>query len=296
MVDNAMAVIAENRASPSGQRFSWTVPGWPLTRIIDNQQTPDRRAKVLEALKEGSLAVHALPFSMHTESLDIEDLVRGLHFSSKIARDLDMPLPIGAKMTDVPSHSWILPTLLHHAGIRFLHLGCNGGSQYPRVPQLFWWEGPDGSRILCAYTPDYGSPPTPDRGWPAKNYLAMIMEGDNHGPPTVEEVENVRRRIAAGLPEAKVTFGTLDDFAKAIEEEKPDLKVIPGDMPDTWIHGLMQNLELTSDTVIELDRGPGNDTARYILSEGAYQFGSTPQGWEIYRSNDAPLADAVAAN
>ena len=93
MVDNAMAVIAKNRTSPSGQRFSWTVPGWPLTRIIDDQQTPDRRAKVIEALKEGSLAVHALPFSMHTESLDIEDLVRGLHFSSQIARDLGKPLP-----------------------------------------------------------------------------------------------------------------------------------------------------------------------------------------------------------
>ncbi len=177
MVDNAMAVIAKNRASPSGQQFSWTLPGWPLTRIIDEQQTPDRRAKVIAALKEGSLAVHALPFSMHTESLDLEDLVRGLHFSSQIARDLGQPLPIAGKMTDVPSHSWVLPTLLHHAGIRFLHLGCNGGSQYPRVPQLFWWEGPDGSRILCAYTPSYGSPPTPGPGWPAKNYLAMIMEG-----------------------------------------------------------------------------------------------------------------------
>ena len=77
MVDNAMAVIAKNRSSPSEQRFSWTVPGWPLTRMIDEHQTADRRAKVVEALTEGSLVVHALPFSLHTESLDLEDLVRG---------------------------------------------------------------------------------------------------------------------------------------------------------------------------------------------------------------------------
>jgi hypothetical protein len=25
-----------------------------------------------------------------------------------------------------------------------------------RVPPLFWWEGPDGSRILCNYTPVSG--------------------------------------------------------------------------------------------------------------------------------------------
>jgi hypothetical protein len=78
MVDNnAMKVIANNRTSPAAQRFSWTIPGWPLTRIIDREQTPDRRAKVIEALKEGSLAVHALPFSLHNESLEIEDLFAG---------------------------------------------------------------------------------------------------------------------------------------------------------------------------------------------------------------------------
>jgi alpha-mannosidase len=241
MVDKALRLIEKNRQMAADERFVWTLPGWPLARIMDDEQTAPRREQVRRALMEGSLAVHALPFSMHTESLDLEDLVRGLHFSSQIARDLGKPLPIAAKMTDVPSHSWVLPTLLAHAGIRFLHLGCNAGSQYPRVPPLFWWQGADGSRVLCCYTPQYGSPPTPSGPWPAKNYLAMIMEGDNHGPPTPEEVESVRRQIAARLPSARVTFGTLDDFAKAIEAEKPDLEIVRGDMPDTWIHGLMSN-------------------------------------------------------
>ena len=60
--------------------------------------------------------------------------------------------------------------------------------------------------------------------------------------------------------------------------------------------GKTQDLELNDNTVIEFDRGSGNDLGRYTLSAGAYRFGSTPQGWELYRSNNAPLADAVAAN
>ena len=64
-------------------------------------------------------------------------------------------------MTDVPCHSWVWPTLLAHAGVKFLQLGCNGTSAFVRVPPLFWWEGPDGSRILCDYTLDYGSGITP---------------------------------------------------------------------------------------------------------------------------------------
>ena len=106
-----------------------------------------------------------------------------------------------------------------------------------RVPRLFWWEGPDGSRILCNYTPDYGSGLKPPAGWPSKNYLAMEMTGDNHGPPSPADVERMRQQARQNLPGVHVHFGTLDDFARAVIAEKPELPVIRADMPDTWIHG-----------------------------------------------------------
>lgn len=239
MMDNALKAIEADRNLPPEKRFSWTVAGWPMKHILDAEKDPARREKIIQALKEGSLAVHALPGSLHTESFDLEDLVRGLNFSSKIARECKLPLPIAAKMTDVPEHCWVMPTLLTHAGVKFLQIGCNGASQYPRFPSLFWWEGPDGSRILCNYTPDYGSPFTPPAEWPSKNYLAMIMTGDNAGPPSVAEVEKLREEFAKKLPGVKVHFATLDDFAKAVLAENPDLPVVRADSPDTWIHGLL---------------------------------------------------------
>jgi alpha-mannosidase len=72
------------------------------------------------------LVVRALPFNTHTESLELEDLVRGLGFSSRLSRSANLDLPRDAKLTDVPSHSWVLATLLKHAGVEFLHIGCNG--------------------------------------------------------------------------------------------------------------------------------------------------------------------------
>ena len=36
----------------------------------------------------------------------------------------------------------------------------------------------------------------------------------------------------------RVRFGQLSDFAEAILREKPELPVVRGDMPDTWIHGI----------------------------------------------------------
>jgi hypothetical protein len=108
-----------------------------------------------------------------------------------------------------------------------------------RFPELFWWEGPDGSRILCQYTADYGSDIKPTRSWPHKNYLAMQMTGDNHGPPTEQDIDKLLAYAEKEMPGVRVHLGTLDDFAKAIFAENPILPVIKGDTPDGWVHGLM---------------------------------------------------------
>jgi hypothetical protein len=245
MMDNALAVMEKNRDLPAAERFSWTVPGWPLTHILGPLQTPERRARIEKAIRGGELAVHALPFTLHTESMDLEDLVRGLHYSAQIDREYGLPLARSGKETDMPEHSWVMPTILANAGVRFMQIGCNSACQYPRFPHLFYWEGPDGSRVLCNYTVDYGSGIVPPKDWPNRNYLAMIMTGDNHGPPTAAEVDGIRQKAANHLPGVKIHFGTLDDFLAAVEAEKPELPVVRGDTPDTWIHGITAMPEAT---------------------------------------------------
>ncbi|MCC6288345.1 MAG: DUF5054 domain-containing protein [Chitinophagaceae bacterium] len=242
MMNKALDIIEKSENLPKEKRFAWTVSGWPLqAQILSPLQTPERKARIEKAIKNGTLAVHGLPFTLHTESLDYEDLVRGLGFSSAVARKYGLPLPSSAKMTDVPSHSWVMPTLLNHAGIKFLQLGCNPASQYPRFPELFWWEGADGSKVLCNYTALYGSDIRPTPGWPSKNYLAMQMTGDNHGPPTAQEIDQLLDYAEKNLPGIKIHFGTLDDFAKAVLAENPSLPTVKGDCPDTWIQGIQAN-------------------------------------------------------
>jgi hypothetical protein len=241
MIDQALEVVDQNRGLPPPQQFAWTIPGWPLHQILDwPQQTPERKARVERALKDGRFVLHALPFTLHTETLELEDLVRGLGHSSRIARRLGLPLPRDAKMTDVPCHAWVMPTLLKRAGVDFLHIGCNSASSSPRVPELFWWEGPDGSRLLTYYSAGgYGSGLMPPRDWPHKTWLALIHTGDNHGPPTPGEVKKLLDQAAKQLPGVKVRIGRLSDFAEAVLAERPKLQIVRGDMPDTWIHGPM---------------------------------------------------------
>lgn len=242
MIDQALQVVDQNRDLPPQQQFAWTVPGWPMTKIAEDWkgQTPNRKQRIMQALKQGRFVVHALPFSTHTESLEIEDLVRGLNYASTLAREAALPLPRDAKMTDVPCHSWIMPTLLRRAGVDFLHLGCNAASSSPAVPSLFWWEGPDGSRLLTMYSAGgYGTGLVPPTDWPYATWLALQHTGDNHGPPTPAEVKKLLAEAAQKLPGVEVRIGRLSDFADAIRAENVEIPVVRGDMPDTWIHGPM---------------------------------------------------------
>lgn len=239
MIDETLSSVEKTDQLPPEERFIWTLPGWPMKYILENA-TPERKSRIEHALTNNRLKVHALPFTFETEASDLETLVRGLTFASDINRKFGQPLVRAAKLTDVPSHSWILPTLLTHAGVKFLHIGCNAGSTSPELPVLFWWEGPDGSRLLTFnWAEYYGSGVLPPENWPYKTWLAMIHTHENTGAPTPEAVANILAEAKQKAPDAKVKIGELEDFYDAIMKEGADIPVVKGDMPDTWIHGYM---------------------------------------------------------
>jgi hypothetical protein len=239
MMQNAFEDIEKNKGLPPEKQFVWTVSGWPMKQML-TKSVPAVKSRVVDALKDGHFVIHALPFSLETESSDPEMLVRGLNLSSSISRDNGLPLPYDAKMSDVPSHSWILPTLLTHAGVKILHIGCNSASQSPDVPVLFWWMGPDSSKLMTMYwAKSYGTSLLPPANWPYKTWLAIMQTNDNSGPPSPEDVEKYLAELHKNAPKAIVKIGRISDFYDAIIKENPKLPVVWGDMPDTWIHGFM---------------------------------------------------------
>lgn len=239
MMDETLRSVEETGKLPKEDQFVWTLPGWPMKYIMENTSEV-YKSGIEKALKDGRFKVHALPFTFETESSDLETLVRGMSYSSQINRKYDQPLVRGAKLTDVPSHSWILPTLLTQAGVKILHIGCNPGSVSPDIPTLFWWEGPDGSRLLTFnWAEYYGSGVLPPATWKYKTWLAMIHTHENTGAPTPEDVAAVLKEAREKAPNVRIRIGQLEDFYDALMKENPSLPVVKGDMPDTWIHGYM---------------------------------------------------------
>ena len=83
--------------------------------------------------------------------------VRKNRFADTVARKYGLPLALAAKTTDVPAQSRSLATGLAQGGVKFMHIGCNSACTFPAYPPLFWWEGPDGSRVLTMYSGSYGT-------------------------------------------------------------------------------------------------------------------------------------------
>ena len=284
MIDQALEVVDQNRDLPAQQQFAWTLAGWPLHKILQDWagQSPQRKERVEQALRDGRFVVHGLPFTTHTELLEAEDLVRSLGYSARLTRRLGLELPRDGKMTDVPEHTWMMATLLKHAGIDFMMIGCNGASAPLKVPLLYWWQGPDGSRVLTFYSPDYGTQLTPPADWPYRTWLACLHTGDNHGPPRPDEVRKVLDQAAKQFPGVKVRIGRLSDFGDAILAEKAELPLVRGDTPDTWIHGPMSDPD-------------GAKLARNTrpLIAATEALNTQLRGWSVPVPNDAPaIAEA----
>ena len=268
-IDKALRVLEKSRDLPEEQQFIWTVPGWPMERMVENWdgQSEERREKLIRAFREGRFVAHALAFTTHTESMEAEELVRSLEPSVRIARLGNRELPIAGKLSDVPSHSWIIPTLLKHAGIKFLHIGCNDASAHPEVPSLFWWEGPDGSRVLTMYSHWYYSHQMQKpNDWTLKSWLALMMTGDNQGPPKPDQVAENIVLAEQTYPNARIRTGTMDDFARLIlKEDLSEIPVIRGDMPDTWIHGIMASPHATRSARRNRPRIPGAEGLNVMM-------------------------------
>ena len=261
MIDRALGIMEASADLPPAQQFVWTSPGWVMERVLDDWpgQTPERRRRIETAFQSGKFVTHALPFSIGAELLEPEQFARGYVFADTISRRYGLPLARGAKTTDVPSQSRALATGLAHGGVKFMHIGCNWPSGYVHdLPPIFWWQGPDGSRVLTMYSSIYGTCTAfwawggktdrnigqnllPPADWPYKTWVAIIVTGDNSGPPRADGVQAIFAEAARKLPGARVRMGTMEEFAVALLAENPDLPVVKGEMPDTWIHGCMSD-------------------------------------------------------
>jgi len=140
--------------------FRWNVEGsWVIQEFLERRSEP-LQGTVKRLAREGRIGVNALNFNLQTFLCSLEELNRASEYSFRLHEQYGIPFA-AATQTDVPSLSWSLPSLLSRAGVRYLASGANQVRgpllTYGRLDEQspFFWEGPDGGRVMVWYTKGY---------------------------------------------------------------------------------------------------------------------------------------------
>ena len=141
--------------------FRWTMDGsWVAQQYLAGRP-PERGQQFLErSLRAGKIVMPPQYANQHTGVASLEGLTRSLYPSHALAKEFELPVG-AANITDVPSYSWSYASILNSAGIRYFAAASNSW----RAPVLlegrwnekspFYWEGPDGGRVLMWYSRAY---------------------------------------------------------------------------------------------------------------------------------------------
>lgn len=200
-IPNAVELAGKLNTSKD-KKFVWTTGSWIIKEALENSND-EQKEKLVNALKKGDIVAHALPFTTHTELLDEDTFDYGLSMVDEIDR-IRGKKTVSAKMTDVPGHTKAMIPILRKHGIKLLHIGVNGASAVPDVPNCFLWKCED-CEIVVVYSGDYGGEFKCDF---ISDILYFDHTLDNRGTPSAKDIEEKLNSIKEKYNGYEVSAGT----------------------------------------------------------------------------------------
>ena len=200
---------------------------------------PKMFEEVKQRIKEGRWeVVGGWPVEPDCNVPSAESFVRhSLYGKDYFQRAFGLDVNVGFN-PDAFGHAAGLPGLLRRAGFRY-YVFMRPQEHEMKLPLLFWWEGPDGSRLLTlrirrGYSQNAERIPdgAQNNFAPGFEHAAYFLGVGNHGGgATREQIKRVvEMRADATLPELR--FSTVADFFAAVEKSPAfaDLPVVRGEL------------------------------------------------------------------
>ena len=133
---------------------SWIVQQYLATR---NEAA---KKNLLALVREGKIAVPAMVASLLTGYASLEVLIRSASYAYSLHQEYGLPFEY-TTITDIPSYSWSYASVLNALGLKYFVAASNNdrgpillyGRWNEKSP--FWWQGPDGNKILMSYSRQY---------------------------------------------------------------------------------------------------------------------------------------------
>jgi hypothetical protein len=133
---------------PDEAKFRWNIEvSWSLQNYIKNR--PEARVReLIDLLKSGRIELSVWYLQL-SDCFSHEELIRAVLYAKELSRTYGFPLQ-SAMNNDVTGFSWAVPQILSQVWVRYFTTGINEDrSRAPlRRPNPFYWQSPDGSKIL----------------------------------------------------------------------------------------------------------------------------------------------------
>lgn len=151
-IDEAIALCEKD------QDYKWTIESlWQLEQWMKGK-TPDQIAHLMSLVKSGRIGLTACYAGMWSSIMGAEEICRSFYFAARLKRDYGVEIKT-AIQNDIPGATWAYPQALKKSGVRYLLMGVNNfigaGAEIPVKDRPFYWEGPDGSRVLTWICSDF---------------------------------------------------------------------------------------------------------------------------------------------
>jgi len=235
---------------------------WIVRQYLDSRNT-ETRERLLKLVHEGKIAVPAQLASLMTGYPTLEELIRSTDYTRQLHQQDGIPFDY-ANITDVPSYTWSYASVLAALGIKYFSAAANSdrgpillyGRWNTKAP--FWWEGPDGQKVLMSYSRQYsqlwfvcGIPPQETNCRQALPTFFQQYESPSYKPETVlmygSQFENTYlvpgerefvKKWNGQYAYPTIKLSTFPDFMRYIDQHYgSELETVKGDGGPYWEDG-----------------------------------------------------------
>jgi alpha-mannosidase len=180
---------------------------------------------------------------------DGESLVRQILYGKRyFQQKFGININIGWN-PDSFGYNWQLPQIYKRSGIDyFVTQKLLWASEFTKFPyRLFWWQAPDGSRVLTYFPSEYANPIDPVKmARDAATYGAMLWKwdggtnsapqaslemmylygvGDHGGGPTRQDLDTAVRWQQGGVVYPQIKFSTADQYFADLQKNGNELRI-----------------------------------------------------------------------
>ncbi len=196
---------------------------------------PDLFERIREFVNKGQWEITAAMWVEGDENMaGGESLVRQFLLANRFLKKHFGIEPKVCWQPDLFGHVWTMPQILKKCGVKYYYFMRCGKDN----PHVFWWEGPDGSRILAATTPNYNGSigyDTTNYGFELfrkqglKDYMHVYGVGDHGGGPTMRDIER-GRAIGDNPYLPTIKFNTVQNYFDTVASKYENIPVIKDEL------------------------------------------------------------------